>query len=269
MPLEDWPAKPYEGEKPYIFAGYSLKDQSRVSPSIAYLYQSGFRIRYHAGDTSQEADASFSFEKSAVYLAFLSRGFMQEHGLRQQLNQALLQKKPLAAVLLEPLPLPPVLNMQLAAGQVFYLYEGEIVREYYRKLVRADVFLACRNPCKTEKTTEEKRYQEEVVSGTYVLWHKNTGKKLPLSGDTYRIGRSRAKCDYVIDDNLAVSRVHAVLTVRRGTCYLTDPCSTNHIYLNGFQLSAGEEYTLKMSDHINIGGEIFVLEKCPQEGDNA
>ena len=268
MSAEYWHAKPYMGEKPYIFAGYSLGDQSRVYPSIAYLHKSGFRIWYGSADSSEDANMPFRFERSAVYLAFISAGFLQEHKMRQQMNQALLQKKMLAAVLLEPLILPPVLKMQLASGQVFCLCEEESMRQYYKKLVQSDVFLPCKNPRGTEKTTEEKIYQEEPAA-SYALWHKNSGKRIPLSEDVLQIGRSQTECDYVITANLAVSRVHAVLTVRDGICYLIDPCSTNHIYLNGFLLNAGEEYTLKMSDHINIGGEIFVLEKCPAEGNKA
>lgn len=251
-------AKPYEGNKPYISIIYQKENNELVYPSIEYLQKSGFRLRF---DEEEENNLEHVAESAAV-LAFLSNDFFQSHACRKGFSFALMEKKPLLAVVLESITITPVLKLQLALAAEVDLYRETSRQVYYQKLVQAEYFEKCKNLDHTEISTQWVSPEEkQKESKRYVLKRQSTGETISLSHSSFQIGRSKTQCDYVIEDNLAVSRVHAVITQRESNWYLTDNYATNHVYLNEHEMEPGQEYLLKSLDHINIGGELFVLEE--------
>ncbi len=79
-----------------------------------------------------------------------------------------------------------------------------------------------------------------------------------LSGDEFRIGKDRG-CDYCINDNMAVSRNHAVILCGRAGYVIRDEHSMNHSYVNGKIVPPGEERELQNGDVIRLADEDFTF----------
>lgn len=71
------------------------------------------------------------------------------------------------------------------------------------------------------------------------------------------IGKDKAKVDYCIDNNAAVSRVHATILYENNTYYIEDNHATNGTFINGKRLVAGSKEALKNGDKITLGNEAF------------
>ena len=72
---------------------------------------------------------------------------------------------------------------------------------------------------------------------------------------TVKIGRDRTN-DIVIADSL-VSRSHAVIEVKNGTCTIMDTGSTNCTYVNSNPLKEKERKKLQPGDKIKIGNTVL------------
>lgn len=66
-----------------------------------------------------------------------------------------------------------------------------------------------------------------------------------------------AGCDYVIEDNKAISRKHAVIEKVNGTYVITDENSTNGSYVNNKRLESNQPETLHDGDVIRLADEDF------------
>ena len=94
------------------------------------------------------------------------------------------------------------------------------------------------------------------ASGAELIRKKN-GQSIPLDKSLIRIGTERSFVDYWVSDNTAVSRSHADVISHEGVYYIRDNHSTNHTYVNGAQIPAGQEQMLKDGDQILLGNEPF------------
>ena len=65
--------------------------------------------------------------------------------------------------------------------------------------------------------------------------------------------------EFCIEDNPAVSRVHAMIDEVNGDYYITDNHSTNHTYVNGSILPEGESRKLGHGDRILLGNEELIF----------
>ena len=73
-----------------------------------------------------------------------------------------------------------------------------------------------------------------------------------------RIGKAAAN-DICINDNPAVSRVHAIISQFDGDYVIQDNGSTNHTFVNGIILNGSQEKTLADGDRILLGNEEFIF----------
>ncbi|MDE7312108.1 MAG: TIR domain-containing protein [Eubacterium sp.] len=248
--------------KPYIFISYSHKDEMLVHPSIKYLEKSGYRLWYdhviNPGAEWPEVIAEH-LDKSAVFLAFISLNSLESHNCRREFNFAMMENKPAVTVILEPVMFTPVMKMQLASIQALYRYQFASDEEYYNQLGQAEILQTCKNQISAEPSEKDSLKQHE---GGIVLRHLQTGERIAVTHDGFKIGRSRKQCDYAVTQNLAVSRVHVAFQMKHGAVYVTDSHSTNRTYLNGEEIEDGESCLLKESDQIELGGEIFIVEEA-------
>lgn len=76
-----------------------------------------------------------------------------------------------------------------------------------------------------------------------------------------RIGKAAAN-DICINDNPAVSRVHAIISQFDGDYVIQDNGSTNHTFVNGIILNGSQEKTLADGDRILLGNEEFIFKIC-------
>ena len=72
------------------------------------------------------------------------------------------------------------------------------------------------------------------------------------------IGRSQ-NADFSITEKTGISRQHAVIQFDGRKFYLTDLNSTNHTFLNGFQVMPDEKKVLNDRDEILIGKERMIF----------
>ncbi len=104
-----------------------------------------------------------------------------------------------------------------------------------------------------------------------VVLKKNTGKKktylvrlssnekIELKGNRFRIGSEKRSVDYCIDDNCAISRVHAEIIRKNGSYYIVDNNSTNHTFVDDHKLRGKKEYKLSDSSKIILADEEFMF----------
>ena len=75
----------------------------------------------------------------------------------------------------------------------------------------------------------------------------------------FLIGKSRLKCDYVIDQNV-ISRVHAKIIKKNNTFFIEDMDSTNKTFINGKKLEPGRKEKISKGDKITLADMDFIVE---------
>lgn len=113
----------------------------------------------------------------------------------------------------------------------------------------------------------EIRFDDAPVSGKtpefgapeeypYMIRKKN-GEKVVINKDEFKIGKIPGMADYLLTDNPAVSRMHAIIHKIDGAYYICDNYSTNATFLNGEQLEAGKNYILLNGVRISFANDEF------------
>lgn len=86
-----------------------------------------------------------------------------------------------------------------------------------------------------------------------------TGEQLPVSAESFRIGKDPFNCEYCIRDNSAISRCHAIIKLANGRWYITDLNSTNKTYINDQAIGPYMDTELNDGMRIKLANEIFVF----------
>jgi hypothetical protein len=116
-----------------------------------------------------------------------------------------------------------------------------------------------------EGTTVLTRYEEEEDEENTtllcepevrypVLEREKTNDRIEIRQNTFSIGKDAGN-DFVISDNKAVSRRHALIERQSDDYYIVDKGSTNHTYLNGEMLEQDRKYVLSGDDRIRVADE--------------
>lgn len=91
------------------------------------------------------------------------------------------------------------------------------------------------------------------------LIRQKTGENICINKTQFWIGKDAGNVDYCITDNTAVSRRHALITIRNNECYILDNHSTNRVFVNGRVLEAGVDTPIANGDRIRMGDEEFTV----------
>lgn len=102
----------------------------------------------------------------------------------------------------------------------------------------------------------EKETYDAPQSFPYMIRKKN-GEKIVINKDEFKIGKIPGMADYLLTDNPAVSRMHAIIHKIDGAYYICDNYSTNSTFLNGEPLEAGKNYILLNGVRINFANDEF------------
>lgn len=89
------------------------------------------------------------------------------------------------------------------------------------------------------------------------LIRKKNGEKIIIDKEEFKIGKIPGMADYLLADNPAVSRMHAIIHKIDGSYYICDNYSTNATFLNGEQLEPGKNYILLNGVRINFANDEF------------
>lgn len=117
--------------------------------------------------------------------------------------------------------------------------------------------------------TEEQSYGETTLLGGQMinngmlqmvhLIRRKTGEDICINKESFWIGKDAGYVDYCITDNTAISRRHALITIRDGVCYIQDNHSTNCVFINGYVLEAGVDTRISNGDVVRMGDEEFTV----------
>ncbi|MCI6017615.1 MAG: FHA domain-containing protein [Clostridiales bacterium] len=89
------------------------------------------------------------------------------------------------------------------------------------------------------------------------LVRTKTQEIITIDKDEFKIGKIPGMADYLLSDNPAVSRMHAIIHNVDGAYYICDNYSTNGTFLNGDRLEPGKNYLLLNSVKISIANDEF------------
>lgn len=89
------------------------------------------------------------------------------------------------------------------------------------------------------------------------LTRRSTGVTVNIDKPVFRIGKERSRVDFCVTENRTVSRLHATIYTRSGSCFIEDNNSTNKTYINGTPLIPEREIKLKSGDVLKLSNEEF------------
>lgn len=102
---------------------------------------------------------------------------------------------------------------------------------------------------------KKERPRTEVKYPT--LTRRSTGVTVNIDRPVFRIGKERDRVDFCVTENRTVSRLHATIYTRDGSCFIEDNNSTNKTYINGTPLLPEREIKLKNGDVLRLSDEDF------------
>lgn len=103
-----------------------------------------------------------------------------------------------------------------------------------------------------------KKEEETVVKKRFVLVRVSNNEKIQITKFPYTIGQDD-ECDYVIDDNAAVSHKHVLLTHKNGHFYIRDKHSTNGTMINEQFIPTEVDFELEHNYELTLANEKFVV----------
>ena len=86
---------------------------------------------------------------------------------------------------------------------------------------------------------------------------KRNGEKVIIDKEEFKVGKIPGMADYIVTDNPAISRMHAIIKKIDGAYYVCDNYSTNSTYLNGEILEPGKNYILIDGARVNFANDEF------------
>lgn len=114
-----------------------------------------------------------------------------------------------------------------------------------------------KEPLKTKRGLFQRTADKKPVPA---LIRTKNQEKIIVNKNVFRIGKSKTDVDYTVEDNVAISRVHAIIHKRDGVCYIKDNDSTNNTYVNGVILKGEKEQLLMKGMKISLADEEFIFE---------
>jgi len=114
------------------------------------------------------------------------------------------------------------------------------------------------------KTASVKKAGEDVQMPGKILVKKypylirtKTQEIVTIDKDEFKIGKIPGMADFLLSDNPAVSRMHAIIHNIDGAYYVCDNYSTNATYLNGEKLEPGKNFLLLSGVKICFANDEF------------
>ena len=85
----------------------------------------------------------------------------------------------------------------------------------------------------------------------------STFDRIDVNKPVFRIGKERSYVDYFVQNNSAVSRLHADIITRGNQYFVKDNNSTNHTLINGQELTPETENEILDGDELTLANEVF------------
>ena len=113
-----------------------------------------------------------------------------------------------------------------------------------------------------EAIREEIMTEKQLKRNAFLL-RSGKGEIFSLADDVFIIGKNPKFCDYVISDNPAISKLHAIIRYDEAddSYYIVDCDSTNHTYLNGKKIPSEQAVKLEDQMVIHMASEAFIFRR--------
>lgn len=156
--------KPYEGNEPYIFLGYSKSDEAVVCNIIDLMSNKGYRIWYdngiRLGEDASEVIAARLYG-CAVCMFMITESFATHRACRNELTTAIDLGKSLLPVILDNFQMSPGLSLQLSSVPKIVRSSYPNEREFFESLYSSEVLGICRESHGSAKSDfKENRFAE-------------------------------------------------------------------------------------------------------------
>lgn len=141
------PFEAYTGNDSYIFVSYAHKDGAVVFQDIRALWGDGYRIWYDEGiDPGDEwpEEVAKALANASLFLVFISPNATNSRNVRNEINFAIINKKPFIAVHLTETQLPP--GLELRMGDVQAVLKYRMTPESYSRKMRNALPTRLRGP---------------------------------------------------------------------------------------------------------------------------
>lgn len=109
---------------------------------------------------------------------------------------------------------------------------------------------------KAQDISDAKAVKAPAKKYPYLVRSKNQ-EIITIDKDEFKFGKIPGMADYLLSDNPAVSRMHAIIHNVDNTYYICDNYSTNSTYLNGEKLEPGKNYLLMSGVKIRLANDEF------------
>lgn len=278
--------KPYNGEEKYLYISYLHKDKRYIFPIIERLTRDGYRVWY-----DEEIDSGVNWPESianhinkcAVCISFITENSIHSHKCRREINFALIKQKLVIAVMLEPVTLSLGMEMQLSAIQSIFKYTLDDEDLFYARLYAIGEIDECKgipnelicvsspndyseNLIDVYGTDErlpfpfgKKMLAEDLPNPCALLTREQNDEEILIVPPEMALGRDKRLMGYSVENNSAISRIHAKITYKNKFFYLTDCGSLNKTFLNSEELIPQQEYLLHEGDVIRLANERFIF----------
>ena len=90
-----------------------------------------------------------------------------------------------------------------------------------------------------------------------MLVRRKNNEQILLDKETFKIGKQQGYVDYLIRDNAAISHSHANIVKKGNKYYIVDTNSTNHVFVNGQEITCNEEIPITSGAIIRLANEEF------------
>ncbi|MBQ5969759.1 MAG: TIR domain-containing protein [Clostridia bacterium] len=139
----------FDEAQAYIFASFSSNDRAVVAPILAAMEQDGYRVWYDTGAPDENAwpqDTAQHLSNSAAVLSFVTQNALTDPLCIRDVNFALMCKKTMVSVFMEPVNMPIGMQMQLSAAKSIYRYMSRSEHEFFENLYRIQEIEMCKAP---------------------------------------------------------------------------------------------------------------------------
>lgn len=92
-----------------------------------------------------------------------------------------------------------------------------------------------------------------------ILVNSRTNEEIPITEDTYFVGRMQRKCHYCVTDDSSVSVVHFSVISSPDKTMIMDFGATNGTYVNNTRIPGMTPVPLRDGDEIAFGNQLFVF----------
>ena len=246
--MDSFSFAPYIGNDEYITLISCAQDHTAAERFIKKPLLEGVRIWFDF-ENSPEDNIAESLIKNidgcSVCFALLTNNAVNSHYFRSGLTYAVNSGKPVVLVRSENIPLS--IGMQIQAAATIQIDRYSLSSdEFYARLFDIKEVRKC---CDTKS---------DKISTMYLERDKTKDLIILKSGAT-TLGRHATMCDYVIDDNKYIGRVHATIINSGSKCVIIDNNSKNKTYVNARTLVPDEQFRLYDNDIIILANEKFIF----------